>query len=199
MAQKPNPELRNQRSRRAILEATFDLAARNGYAKLTIDAIAGAAGVGKQTIYRWWPSKGAVALDALNDKIGSATDFPDTGDIAADLIAQMSAVAAMLTGEIGVVYRGIIAEAQTDPGLAAAIRATIVEPRAELCRQRLDTAISAGQLRTDVPARTMVDLFYAPVYYRFLLGAGAPDVSQSPDLVGHILSGLRPAVDQPQH
>ncbi|WTW93562.1 TetR/AcrR family transcriptional regulator [Streptomycetaceae bacterium NBC_01309] len=61
----PNAARRSQASRRAILTAAFDLAGEIGYAKLSIEAIAARAGVGKQTIYRWWPSKGAVLFDAF--------------------------------------------------------------------------------------------------------------------------------------
>ncbi|KJS59737.1 TetR/AcrR family transcriptional regulator [Streptomyces rubellomurinus] len=192
MTAEPNPDRRSQRARRAILDATFDLAVANGYAKLTIEAIAARAKVGKPTIYRWWPSKGAVALDALNERIGHTTDFPDTGDIAADLAHQITAVAAMFLGDVGAVYRGIIGEAQHDPALNAAVRATIIEPRAQQCAARLDAAVAAGQLRADLPTRSMVDLFYGPLYYRFLLGdpAGVPQV---PDLVPEIINGLRPA------
>ncbi|MEV7028376.1 TetR/AcrR family transcriptional regulator [Kitasatospora sp. NPDC093558] len=193
MSPQPNPERRSERARRAVLDAVFEVAAAKGYGKTTIEAIAATAGVGKPTIYRWWPSKGAIALDAVNDRIGDSMDFPDTGDITADLTAQLTAVAAMLTGDTGTLYRGIIAEAQSDPALAAALRATFLEPRIERCVRRLDTAVAAGQLRADLPTRTMVDILYAPVYYRVLLGAGPEETLRSPLLVTAILEGLRPA------
>jgi AcrR family transcriptional regulator len=85
----PNPARRSERSRRAILTAALDLVEESGYAKLSIEGIAARAGVGKQTIYRWWPSKGAVLLDALlalsEDQEGEVLSLPDTGDLAADL------------------------------------------------------------------------------------------------------------------
>ncbi|WP_330181996.1 TetR/AcrR family transcriptional regulator [Nocardia sp. NBC_01503] len=190
MTPPPNPELRSPRSHRAILDSTFELAVRNGYGKLTVEAIAAAAGVGKQTIYRWWPSKGAIALDAINEQMGHLTDFPDTGDIAVDLKTQMTRLTTMLGSEVGIVYRGVIAEAQSDPRLAEAVRDTIVRPRAQLCVQRLEKAIAAGQIRTGIPPRAMVDMLYGPVYYRFLLGTD--EVRDAPELVQDILSGLRP-------
>lgn len=193
MATTPNPELRSQRAHRAILDATFDLAVRKGYAKLTVEAIAAAAGVGKQTIYRWWPSKAAVALDALNEKMGPDTEFPDTGDIAADLKTQISSLARLLTGDVGPIYRGVIAEAQTDPRIAAAVREIIIEPRIGRCQDRLGLGVAAGQIRADLPTRTMVEMLYGPVYYRFLLGAPEAEVRRSADLVDPILAGLRPA------
>ncbi|MBU3060426.1 TetR/AcrR family transcriptional regulator [Nocardia sp. NEAU-G5] len=188
----PNPQLRSQRSHQAILDATFALAVEKGYARMSIDAIAAAAGVGKQTIYRWWPSKGAVALDAVNEKMGTATDFPDTGDIAADLKTQITALSELLAGDIGGVYQAVIAEAQSDPHIAAAVRETIVEPRLEQCCKRLDSAITAGELRGDIPTRAMVEMLYGPVYYRFLLHAPESDLRLGADHVDHLLTGLRP-------
>lgn len=191
MAKSPNPELRNRRSHRAILDATWELAVRDGYAKLTVDRIAAQAGVGKQTIYRWWPSKGILALDVVDEKMGPATGFPDTGDIAADLKTQITGLTTLLAGEVGIVYRGVIAEGQSDPRIEAAVRDIIVDPRLELCRERLDRAVGACELRADIPTRTMVEMLYGPVYYRFLLPSPESDLRQSTEFVDHILSGLR--------
>ncbi|MEC3920057.1 TetR/AcrR family transcriptional regulator [Nocardia sp. CDC160] len=190
MPQPPKPELRNPKSHQAILDATFELAVSKGYGKLTIEAIAAKAGVGKQTIYRWWPSKGAIALEAINDQIGSATDFPDTGDIAADLKTQITGLSRMLAGDVGCVYRGVIAEAQHDPKLLQTVRDTFTEPRARNAARRLETAMRAGQIRDDLPILTMTNMLYGPVYLRFLLGQG--DILDVASLVDPILDGLRP-------
>ena len=85
---------RNERSRRAILDAALELATELGYQKLTIESVAARAGVGKQTIYRWWPSKGAVLFDALlarTQDTDGAGALPDTGDLVADLKAVLRA------------------------------------------------------------------------------------------------------------
>src|SRR5687768_159377 len=90
------------RSRDAILQAAFELCGEVGYARLTIEAVAKRAGVGKQTIYRWWGSKGALVLDALNDRTGDRTgiapprDFPNTGDVVEDLSRQMKGMAELI-------------------------------------------------------------------------------------------------------
>ncbi|GAA1937575.1 TetR/AcrR family transcriptional regulator [Kitasatospora viridis] len=192
MPAQPNPERRNERSRRAILDALYDLAVEKGYAKVTIEAVATRAGVGKPTIYRWWASKGAVALEVINDRIGTAIDFPNTGDIVADLTSQITAVTGIMTGDLGRLYRGVIGECQTDPKLAQELRATVLEPRIRFCTARLDAAVADGQLRTDLPTRTMVDVIYAPVYYRWLLSAGDAEVRGCPALVPEIIAGLLP-------
>ena len=91
IAAMPNATRRSERSRRAILTAALDLVEEVGYAKTSVEGIAARAGVGKQTIYRWWPSKGAVLLDALlalSEGDDGVEPLPDTGDLAADLKAR---------------------------------------------------------------------------------------------------------------
>ncbi|RKE17452.1 TetR/AcrR family transcriptional regulator [Streptomyces sp. TLI_171] len=190
-ASTPNPTLRNQRSHRAILDAALDLATRQGYARLTVEAIAAAAGVGKQTIYRWWPTKAAVVLEAMNDRTGPARRVPDTGDLAADLAAATQGVMRLLDSPLGPVWCGLIADAQGDERLAEDIRTTFFEPRFACWRQRLDKAVTAGELRGDVPTATMVELLFGPIYYRLLLGLGALDPDDTPARVDYLLSGLR--------
>ncbi len=85
--EKPAPLVsrRRESSRLAILAAALALCREEGYARLSVEAIAARAGVGKQTIYRWWPSKGAVLLEALEREVAGSANVPDTGDIVADM------------------------------------------------------------------------------------------------------------------
>lgn len=193
MTPDPNSDRRSERARRAILAAAFDLVSRKGFAKVTIEAIAAQAGVGKPTIYRWWRSKGAVVLEAMNEELGDDFAFPDTGDIAADLTTQITAVSQrLITGRISEAFKGVMGEAQNDPALMKAFRETILEPSIAECRARLESAVAAGQLRADVPTEVMVDLFYAPIHYRHFLGFGDDAVRRSADLVQDVLLGLGP-------
>ncbi|MEV6279882.1 TetR/AcrR family transcriptional regulator [Nocardia sp. NPDC051832] len=186
------PARRSERSRRAILDATFALVAERGYAKVTIESIAATAGVGKPTIYRWWSSKGVLTLDAISAKVSTGLGFPDTGDLVADLTTQMTGLLNLLNGDVGTVYRGVLAEAQSDPDLSAAVRQTITEPHSINCEMRLVKAIAAGQLRNDIPTRVMVEQLYAPIYYRLILGTAALDPAHIPDLLDNALTGLAP-------
>ncbi len=192
MTPAPNPQRRNAQARRAILDATIELIARDGYATVTIEAIAAEAGVGKTTIYRWWPSKGNLALEAINDHIGAVLDFPDTGDIATDLCAQMTELVGLFNSDIGVVFRGVVAEAQSNPAIGTAILDTIIEPRTRACEVRLAKAVAGGQLRADVPTRVMVEMFYSPLYYRLLFGTDILRPEDMPGLLGYFLTGLQP-------
>lgn len=191
MTPAPNPDLRNQRSHRAILDAALELSIRDGYAKVTVEAIAAAAGVGKQTIYRWWPSKASVVLEALNDCTGPAGRVPDTGDVAADIATAAQAVMRMLETGLGTVWRGLIADAQCDERLAEDLRTTFFEPRIARWQERLERAVAAGELRPDAPTRTMVELLFGPIYYRLLLNTDRLDPENIDIRVDFLLNGLR--------
>jgi AcrR family transcriptional regulator len=160
---------RSSSSHAAILEAAWDLAKEVGHARLTVEAIARRAGVGKQTIYRWWPTKEAVLLEMLDARTSTTLDFPDTGDVRKDLTRQVAEVTKILASEEYVPYRGLIAAAQSDPELAQQIREKIIEPRVAACVKRVVQAQQDGQLRDDVDPRDVVDMLYGPIYYRLLL------------------------------
>ena len=109
--------------RRDILTAAGALLLAEGMAAFTIERVAATAGVSKMTIYKWWPSKGALALDGYFDAVENTLAFPDTGDIEADLIAQLRAfVHLTVDTPADRVIKELIGQAQTDADLAAAFR-----------------------------------------------------------------------------
>lgn len=173
---KPDPARRNEHSRRAILAATVALIAERGYEQVAIEAIAKRAGVGKQTIYRWWPSKGAVALEALDERLrtapggGSSGDWPDTGNVVEDLRTQMYGVTKLFNSpEVGPLCRGLIAAAQSDPGLSRAHLEQLIRPSTVRCHERLALAQERGEMRPDIDAQALIDMLYGAIYYRLLL------------------------------
>ncbi len=189
---KPDPARRNERSRRAILAATIALIGELGYEHVSIEAIAKRAGVGKQTIYRWWPSKGAVVLEALDDSLAPVVDFPDTGDIVEDLRTQMHGVTQSLgSTEVGRVYQGLIAAAQSDPALSRAHLEQVIEPAAVACRERLARAQERGEMRADADRQALIDLLYGAIYYRLLLHTRPLEPEQIDAALDIAFEGLR--------
>ncbi|WP_067479057.1 TetR/AcrR family transcriptional regulator [Actinomadura hibisca] len=169
MTTAPDPRRRNEKSHRAIVTAALDLCVERGYGQVTMEAIAAQAGVSKKTIYRWWPSKGAVVLEGIAELVGEVTPFLDTGDIVADLTTQLTAVLDhMMTGPRSAVYAGVIAESHHDRELVGALSA-MVGPRIEAARERLRRAREQGQLAADADVDLIIDLLYGPLYYRLLL------------------------------
>ncbi|MEV7420161.1 TetR/AcrR family transcriptional regulator [Streptomyces sp. NPDC089919] len=196
----PDAARRSQASRRAILTAAFDLAGELGYTKLSIEAIAARAGVGKQTIYRWWPGKGAVLFDAflmLSEGDGTAggepAGLPDTGDLAADLKTVLRATASEFADpRIAEPMRALTVEVATDPQLAAQYAERLDEPVRELKRRRLRAARQAGQLAEDVDLDLVIDLVWGPLLNRWLLRTGPLTPAYTDALVDSALRGLGP-------
>jgi AcrR family transcriptional regulator len=191
-ANQPDPTRRNEASRRAILAAAIDLIGERGYDHVSVEAIARRAGVGKQTIYRWWPSKGAVALEALNDSLATVVDFPDSGDIVEDLRTQMKGVVQLLgSTEVGRVYQGLLAAAQSDSSLSRAHLEQIIEPANVACHARIARAQDRGEIRADADRQLMIDLLYGAIYYRLLLHTRPLESEQIDAALDIAFRGLR--------
>ncbi|MEV0336711.1 TetR/AcrR family transcriptional regulator [Nocardia sp. NPDC050717] len=191
MARTPDSTRRSERSRSAILSATRELVGEVAYAKLTIEAIAARAGVGKQTIYRWWPSKGAVVFDAIlaqSADAEGAIELPDTGDLAADLKTVLRAtVAEFADPAFDAPIRAVLTEVINDPGLAAQYREQLEQPVHAAKVRRLAKARYAGQIRADADLDLMVDLLYGPITQRWLPRSGPLDEAFADALVDSVL------------
>jgi AcrR family transcriptional regulator len=134
-----------------------------------VDEIAAAAGVGKQTIYRWWPSKSAVIMDALIE----LTD-PDPADLPASTYdavqLQMRRVARMFASRNGELIRELVADAQGDPDLADDFRRRFFAHRRARGAATLKEGIARGELRADLDINDALDVLYAPLWLRLLVG-----------------------------
>ncbi|MFF2328226.1 MULTISPECIES: TetR/AcrR family transcriptional regulator [unclassified Streptomyces] len=190
---------RSERSRRATLEAALDLCTEKGYGRVTIEAIAARAGVSKKTIYRWWPSKSAVMLEAFTDALVGSTPFVDTGDVAADLRANVAgAVKLLSTPPYGPAYAGILSEVHHDDALAETVRTKLIDPRFDEAVARLRRAQEQGQVPPGADLPLAVEMLYGPVYYRHVLRKPVQDEETIRALVDHVLRSLGAPQPQPQ-
>lgn len=194
---KPDPARRSETSRRAVLTAAFDLLQEMPYPQLSIERIAARAGVGKQTIYRWWPSKAAVLLDAFlllsEGGEGEPPTLPDTGDLDADLRLVLHATVAELNDpRLDQPMRALATEVAHDAALAAAYHERLDGPLKEAKRQRLRSAQEAGQLADDLDLDLAVDLIWGPVLNRWLQRSGPLTDEYVDRLVTTALGGMRP-------
>src|ERR1700754_1906006 len=188
----PNQDRRSERARAAIIEAALDLCREQGLARTTVEEIAKRAGVGKQTIYRWWPSKTAVVEEGINELAGTATDFPNTGDLIADMRTQMAGVASILASPRFAPYLSLIGAAQDDPDLARSFLHGLVTPRVGAARERLRLAQEQGQLRRDADLDDIIEILYGPIYYRALLRPRPPSPAQVEEILRLTFTGLAP-------
>ncbi|MGW6378158.1 TetR/AcrR family transcriptional regulator [Rhodococcus sp. NPDC055112] len=190
------PARRSERARSAILAATAELVFEVPYGRLTIEAIAARAGVGKQTIYRWWPTKGAVLFDALLELSGGpdGVALPDTGDLRADLgLFLRATVAEMTEPRFDAFLRAVMIEIQSDPDLAEVYRDRLLAPQREAIRERLRLAVESGAIRADVDLEVAVDLLVGPVQTRWALGLGGLTEGYADALLDLVMAAVRPS------
>ncbi|WP_326568337.1 TetR/AcrR family transcriptional regulator [Amycolatopsis rhabdoformis] len=184
---------RSEDARRAVLEAVDDLLVEHGFAGLTIERIAAAAGVAKQTIYRWWPSKVDILLDALGDDLAEELVPPDHGDLRRDLREHLAAVALFLTtADAGAVFRALIGQAQHDPDLAARLRTEQISGQHARDRLPFERALARGELPAGTDLDGAVEQVIGPIHYRVLV-TGAPVTREFTDaLADRFLASRRP-------
>jgi AcrR family transcriptional regulator len=161
---------RDERLHQAILKAAFDLALEKGFRAVSVELIAAKTGVGKTTIYRRWPNKAAVVMDAFTMRVSSESLFPRADSVADSIRLQMRAMARSFRGSDGALVKALLAEAQFDPELALAFRERWTLPRRKLARSVIDQAIRQKEFRADIDPDTAIDLLYSPIYYRLQMG-----------------------------
>jgi AcrR family transcriptional regulator len=178
------PRRRRLESHRAIVEAATSLAARHGYNAVTVEAIAAKAGVGKQTIYRWWPGKAALyaevygqlaAPDALRADTGTMT-----GDLERLLLSLFRIYDATPAKEI---LAGLVAEAQSDPAALVALRERLAWPRRDLLLDAVRRGRGRGELRPGLDPEAVVDVLSGAIWFRLLLGHAPLDKRYATQLV----------------
>ncbi|SDK03099.1 TetR/AcrR family transcriptional regulator [Streptomyces indicus] len=199
----PDAKRRSERSRRAIYEAALSMVSEVGYGKVTIEGIAARAGVGKQTIYRWWSSKAEVLLEAFVDLGQQAAEaaggedafaaLPDTGDVAADLKTVLRAtVDELLDEKYDAPYRALAAEGVVNRELSEKFVQALLEPGLRLYVARIEKAQRDGQIRADLDPRIAMELFVSPLAQRWLQGTGPLTHAYTDTVVDYALHGLAP-------
>ncbi len=162
---RPSAEVREE-----ILEAAADLLFAAGMRGFTIEKVAHLSGASKMTIYKWWPSKGALALDGYFRRVDPQLVFPDTGDIEADLRTQLHTFLGVIRDSpASRVIGELIGQAQSDPDLKAAYLQRYSGPRRAKAVAAMDTAKERGQLRAGLDPETVVDQLWGACYHRLLL------------------------------
>lgn len=176
--------------RAGVLDAAGRLLFDEGIRAVTFDRVAALAGSSKMTLYKWWPSAGALAAEAYFARSREVLAFPDTGDIRADLTAQLTAFVRLLTSEgAGPIIAELIGNAQTDPDLLAAFSREYSAPRRALAVEALHRARDRGQLRADMDLGILVDQLWGACYQRLLLPDEPLDEAYAVALVTNALDG----------
>jgi AcrR family transcriptional regulator len=187
---RPPGRPRSERARRAILQAANELLEREGFAAMTVEAIAERAGVSKATVYRWWPNKAAVVMDGFLSTVSSEVPFLHTGCAREDIRLHMRRLIEAFGGRMGRTVAALIAEGQADPELAEALRSRWLSVRRAEAREILEGGITRGELREDLDPEVVVDSLYGPIYYRLLVGHAPLEKDFADALADHVFAGI---------
>ena len=190
---RPRGRPRSSTCHRAILAATSELLESRRYADVTMEGIAQRAGVAKQTLYKWWPSKAKLAMEAYSARTRRTIRLPDTGSFDEDLRTWLSRICRFLSrSNTGVTLAGLIAESQSDPELAEELRRTFVASRSALTAVLIERGIERGEVRADIDIPTTIDLLHGPMWYRLLLRHAPLDEAFACEIAARLLPGLAP-------
>jgi AcrR family transcriptional regulator len=166
---RPPGRPRSEKARQAILQTTLKLLSENGFADFTIEEVAERAEVGKATVYRWWPDKGALIADAFASSTTRRLRFPDTGSVYTDMSRQMRQLIKVFRSRRGRIVSAILAAGQSDKHLIAAFRDRFLWPRRREAYATLERGVCRGELRRDIDPDLVLDSLYGPIYMRFLI------------------------------
>lgn len=181
----------------AVLRATAELLDEGRYVEVTMEAIAKRAGVAKQTLYKWWPSRARIVMEAYREKVGGTIRIADTGDFDQDLERLMIETATGLRRSsdglrgLGAVLAGLIADAQNDVELLEEFKTSYFAPRRARVVALVEGAKERGELPKDADVELVLDLLYGPIWVRLLVGHAPLDAKFAREVVANVLRGLR--------
>ncbi|MDX6643863.1 MAG: hypothetical protein QOD76_1825 [Solirubrobacteraceae bacterium] len=171
MAQ-PRGRPRSETARRAILAAAARLVAERGYGALTMEGIARSAGVSKQTVYRWWPRKSAVVLEALSEAAQAVAPDSDTGSLEGDLRLFLRRTVTG-AGQNAPMLAAMMAEAQLDEEFGGPFLSGFLARRRDVLREILERGRARGEVGSGADLDFVVEVAFAALWYR-ILGSHAP-------------------------
>lgn len=192
----PKPSCRRGRQRSseaeaAILKATAELLQDHALADISTDMIAARAGVSKATIYKWWPNKCHVALDAFVDLATEAAKVVDTGDIQADITRHLEDLIRFYLSPAGKILRQFIAAGQNDPKFLNLFLERYLHKRRREVIKLWNLGVERGQLPAEVCPEYAIDLLYGPSVMRLVLGHLPLNPENAAKTVAFWMKGLK--------
>ncbi|WP_370546052.1 TetR/AcrR family transcriptional regulator [Herbaspirillum sp. AP02] len=178
-----------------MLDATYVMLEEIGFDKLSLEGVAARAGVGKATIYRWWPNKSALAMEALLRAVEPMPAIGDSGSAREDIGLHMLQLSQLLRGKSGRVVREMIALAQFDEESKRIFNDNYLEPRRQALVNVLRRGAQRGEFRDDADLNLVFDLLYAPLLQRLLTGSADIDERQIQSQLKLVLGSI--ALSQP--
>lgn len=182
---------RSEETRIAILSAARNIFETKGMGRLTIEAVAKHAGVGKPTIYRYWANAQELVMAALLEQAGPQKDISSSITPLDDLAKQLSRVITAFSTPRGRQMTLLLATTESDSELSKAFRNQIILRSREQGRALLLQAIERGECRRDIHINVALDMIYGPLFYRLLVGHASLDAKFGEEICQTMILGLK--------
>jgi AcrR family transcriptional regulator len=181
---------RDEEVRKRLLRAASELLEEVGFSSVTVDLIAERAGASKATVYRWWPNKASILVEAFRDAVSPDFPFTDTGSLSCDISNQLCRFARFLQTRRGKLLAAFVVGAQEDREVAAALRECWIAPLRKRGTAVLDQYRQRGELSAGIDLNLVQDMMYAPLYYNLLTGYSPITEAYAEMLTETLLKGL---------
>jgi AcrR family transcriptional regulator len=181
---------RSEESEEAILAATIQLLSEKSLPDISMEEIARKAGVGKATIYKWWPSKAYVALDAFLRKTNRMVPMPDTGSVRRDILELIRSLMVFYKSPAGRIMGQFVAESQNDKEFASLFRERFIKPRREACGVIFDRGVERGEIDQNLDRELLLDLIFGPPIYRMIVRHAPLEDKLADEMVSILFDGL---------
>ena len=183
--------LRPEEIETMILNTAFEDLLEQGFRAVTVDSISAKTGIAKTSIYRRWPNKAAMVMEAFLFRIGPGIEFPRKPSYVESIRLQMLALAKAFRGPFGSMIKALLGEAQFDAELAEAFRTRWIAPRRVAAKEVLQSAVGNNELRPDVDLDQALDALYGGLYYRLMIGSGPLSDACVRGIFSAVMDGLR--------
>ena len=182
---------RSERSRRAVLDAASSLLTKRGYTAITVEGIAAEAGVGKATIYRWWPTKASIYMELYAELAQTVAPIPDTGSVVRDLTMQTcGAFRLFRETAAGLALAGIIAEAQSNAAVSRIVRNEFAPSRRHIFLNTLARGVERGEIPPGTDLELLSEILAGAMWYNVLVGSGPLSDQHATKITEAVLSGF---------
>src|ERR1700709_1302672 len=183
--------LRPKEIETVIIDTAFEELLEHGFRAVTVESISAKTGIAKTSIYRRWPNKAAMIMEAFLLKIGPGIEFPRKDSYVESIRLQMLALAKAFRGPFGSIIKALLGEAQFDAELAEAFRTRWIAPRREAAKAVIQSAIRNKELRPYIDLDQALDALYGGLYYRLMIGSGRLSDACVRGIFSAVLDGLR--------
>jgi AcrR family transcriptional regulator len=178
-------------SHAAIMDAVYELLQETSARELTMEAVAKRAGVGKPTLYKWWPTKVALIMAMFGERLGDSLELPNAGSVEAGLRARMKSIVGKFNGPMGKVMANLVAEGQSDPSVLTELFEEHIRPRRDAAIEAIKRAVTSGEFSKSVEPEVLIDALYGPLYQRLLLKHAPLNEAFAEALLAQVMRGAR--------